>query len=109
MHRRAFMLLAGSLAAPSYARAAAPSGAAFQVNGLLLLRAYESFVEEHLSGLLRAMRAIARTSDAQSGEWAKVRAPLFELGEQSPTYATAWFAPKDGSYYTIASDGPSGL
>lgn len=108
MHRRAVLLGAVGVAIAGSADAAA-NASAFRVNSLLLLRAYQSFVEEHLSGLLRAMRAVARTADAQSGEWGRVRAALFELGEQSPTYATAWFAPADGSYYTIATDGPSGL
>lgn len=110
MRRRAFLLSAASLALAPGVRAATPAPPPlFQVSGLLLLRAYQSFVEEHLSGLLRALRAIARTADAQAGEWARINAALYELGEQSPTYATAWFAPADGSYYTIASNGPSGL
>jgi hypothetical protein len=109
MQRRLFLAAAGALVVATQASAAARPDEAYDVDAFLLLRAYQSFVEEHLSGLLRAMRAIARTSDAQSAEWEKIRPALYELGEHSPTYASTWFAPADGAYYSVATDGPTGL
>jgi hypothetical protein len=112
MHRRLFLGAAGALVIAAQARAetrAERAQGAYDVDAFLLLRAYQSFVEEHLSGLLRAMRAIARTSDAKSGQWDRIRPALYELGEHSPTYASTWFAPADGAYYSVSTDGPTGL
>ena len=72
----------------------------FKIDGSLVLRAYRSLVEEHFAGVLRGIRALAVTGDAQKGDWASARAALMHLRGDLATAATVWFAQPDGSYAT---------
>lgn len=108
MRRRTFLSAGLGLAAAPAARAR-DGPAEFDVAGRLLLRAYQAFVETHLAGVLRSLRALARTSDAQSGQWSRVEPALRELSADSATYATIWYARPDGSYFSLATNGASGL
>lgn len=79
---------------------------AFEVDAHTALDAYQGLVEEHLAGVLRSIRALAVTPEAQTGEWAAVEPALKRLSEDLATDATVWFALPDGSYTSTAS-GPS--
>jgi methyl-accepting chemotaxis protein len=110
MRRRAFLSAGLGLAATAAAPEASgqPDAADFLVGGRLLLRAYQGFVEEHLAGVLSGLRALARTSDARSGDWARIKAPLYEISADSATYATVWRAAADGAYSSLATAGSGG-
>ena len=92
------VLLALAGAAPARAQA---SGVAFTTDGRVALEACRTVVEEHLGGILRAAKAVAATSDARSGQWARVKPALAELGADTPTTAAVWFARPDGAYDTV--------
>lgn len=109
MQRRAFLTAGLSLAAAPAAAAVRDGGSGFTVGGRQLLLAYQGFVEQHLSGVLRALHALAQTSDAQSGEWARMQAALRVLATESATYATVWLAAPDGAYSSLATAGQTGL
>lgn len=68
------------------------------------LKAYQSLVEEHLSGILRAEKALAATSDAKSAQWENIKPALASLGMNLSTGAAVWFALPDGNYYTVEGD-----
>lgn len=92
------VLLALAGAASSRAQ---PPGAAFTTDGRVVLEACRTVVEEHLGGILRAANSVAATSDAQSGQWARMKPALAALGADTPTIAAVWFARPDGSYDTV--------
>lgn len=75
---------------------------AVTVDGRLVLQAYRSLVDEHLSGVLRALKALAATSDAASGDWERIKPALVQLGQTLPTAAAVWFMAPDGRYHTVA-------
>ena len=107
MQRRTFLLSSALLtvAAATPAKAGAGPGP-FKVDGHIALQAYQALVEDHLTGVLRAIRALAATSDAQTRSWASIRPALDRLSQDLTTDATVWFALPDGSYASTAS-GPS--
>ena len=72
----------------------------FKIDGALLLQAYRSLVEEHLAGVLRTLRTLAVTTDAQKGNWDSISSALMRLRGDLFTAATVWFAQPDGSYAT---------
>ena len=80
--------------------AAATDLSHFKIDGSLLLQAYRSLVEEHFAGVLRGIRALAVTGDAQKGDWASARPALMRLRGDLATAATIWFAQPGGSYAT---------
>lgn len=104
--RRRDILVAGS----ALALAGLPAGAAeakqdgFTVSGRVALDAYRGLVEEHLAGVLNALKALAATSDAQSGEWDRARPALATLADGVPTEAAFWLAQPDGSYRNTTND-----
>ena len=69
------------------------------------LGAYRGMVEEHAEGIIRALRVIADTSEAQSAKTEEYRPLLMRLSEDLTTDATAWFALPDGSYFATESSG----
>lgn len=110
MARRSFLLsaFAASLALspPALAKAAA-APVAFQVDGALALKAYQGMVEEHLQGVLRTIKALAVTAEAQSGDWKQIQPALAQLSAGLPTDATISYVQPDGSYATTSLGGPS--
>jgi hypothetical protein len=100
MDRRSFLAAAGGGLALATAARAAPPDTTFEIDGRVALRAYQALVEEHLAGVLRALRAVASTSDAQTGQWAAIRPALDRLSQDLVTDATLWFARPDGGYDT---------
>jgi methyl-accepting chemotaxis protein len=108
MDRRSLLVSGALLAAATAAGAAAGTGpATFSIDGHVVLQAYQALVEEHLTGVLRAIRALAATSDAQTGSWTSIRPALDRLSQDLTTDATVWFAMPDGGYATTAA-GPVG-
>jgi hypothetical protein len=108
MYRRSFLVSGVLLAAASATGAAAMAGpATFRIDGHVVLQAYQALVEEHLTGVLRAIKALAATSDAQTGSWTSIRPALDRLSQDLTTDATVWFALPDGGYSTTQA-GPVG-
>jgi methyl-accepting chemotaxis protein len=105
MHRRSFLILSafllGATTKPGIAEQ--PSSGAFTVDSRVALAMYRALVEEHLTGVLDALRALAATSDAQSADWERIKPALSRLSEDLPTDAAVWFARPDGSYFTTES------
>src|SRR4051794_34521486 len=104
MRRRGFLCSGMGLLAASGAAAAAKPSPGFTVAADALLRAYQALVEEHLSGCLRGLRGLSRTSEAASGDWATIRPAVYQTGADSPTYATIWYAKADGGYFSVSTD-----
>jgi hypothetical protein len=61
-------------------------------------------VEEHVSGVLRALRVIAVTDAAKSGSWEKVKPLVDRLSEDLATDATTWFVHPDGQYFSTEGE-----
>jgi hypothetical protein len=72
------------------------------------LGAYRGMVEEHLTGVLNTVKALAATEDVQSADWDRMRGALAALAGRTPDAVAVWFAKPDGSYYTVAK-GATGL
>jgi Cache domain len=87
-----------SASAPSRAEGAA---GAFTVDARVVLDAFQRVVEEHLTGALYGLRALAATSDVQSGDWDRIKGPLGQFSGDLPNDAVMWFVKPDGSYSTV--------
>jgi methyl-accepting chemotaxis protein len=107
MDRRAFVASGALLAFAGTARAQ-PAPAPFVTDARVALGAYRTAVDEHLQGVLRALKALAATSDARSGRWTDIRPGLAALAADLPTAAAVFFAAPDGAYSTVER-GPTGL
>ncbi|MDO8296241.1 MAG: hypothetical protein Q7T19_07355, partial [Caulobacter sp.] len=57
--------------------------------------------EAHLGGVLSALKGLARTGDARSGRWGRIRPALSILADDIATEAAVWFARPDGRYLTV--------
>jgi len=105
MRRRDVLIAGSALTLAGMATGAAEAKErGFSVSGRVALDAYRGLVEEHLAGVLRALTALAATSDAQSGEWDRARRALAALADDLPTEAAIWFAQPDGSYRNTTND-----
>lgn len=107
MDRRHLIGAGAVLPFVSFPPAVAADADSFAVDGHIALKAYKGLVEEHLGGILRALRALATTSDVRSGDWPLISPPLQEFARDFASAAAVWYARADGSYYT-ADGGPSG-
>jgi len=83
---------------PAWAFAAPP--AVPPVDAQVALGAYQGLVEEHLAGVMRAAKSVARSREATSGNWRAVRPLLDELAQGLETAALAMYVLPDGSYYS---------
>ena len=90
-----------SAPAPSFAEGA---GGAFTVDARIALDAYRGLVEDHLTGALYGLKALAATGDVQSGDWDRIKGPLGQFSADMPNDAVMWFAKTDGSYATVEKD-----
>lgn len=107
MNKRRF--LAGGVLAlllTSRLQPAAAEGSSFTVDAQVALEAYRAVVEEHLTGILNALKAVARSSEAMSGDWKQVQPLVAELAKDIVSQAAVWYALPDGSYDTAAG-GPT--
>lgn len=101
MKRRTFLVAGSMLALVGFAGSPLRAdGGTFTVDGRVALNAYRGLVEEHLTGILNALKALAATADAQSGGWERIRPALQALGAELTTDAAVWLALPDGSYRT---------
>jgi hypothetical protein len=73
----------------------------FTTDARVTLNTYTALVEEHLSWILKGLKALASTEGAVSGDWERIRGPLSELGKGIDTNAAVWFVRPDGSYCTV--------
>jgi hypothetical protein len=69
------------------------------------LGAFRGVVEEHVTGIRRALRIVAESPEARSADWAKIGPLLKRLSDDLPTDATAWFVLPDGSYSATEAGG----
>jgi len=94
-----FILAVVSL--PTCVRGAGAAEDGFSLDARVTLRAYTALVESHFEGVLDGAQTLAATSDAQAGDWARIKRPLAIYAHGVPTAAAVWFARPDGTYYTI--------
>lgn len=73
------------------------------------LGAYRGLVEEHVTGIRRALRVIAESPEARSALWERCGPLLKRLSDDLTTDATAWFALPDGSYSATEGGGETDL
>ncbi len=65
------------------------------------LNAYAALVDEELESTRNGLRILAVTENAGSGEWDRIKVPLVQLADDTPTSVAVWFARPDGSYFTV--------
>lgn len=97
---RVFSLFASAVMLAAFSLVAHAEPQPLTTDARVTLKAYQGLVEEHLVGILRAEKALAATSDAQSAQWENIRPALERLSVGLGTGAAIWFALPDGSYYT---------
>lgn len=66
----------------------------------LALEIIAALTDGQLRAVLRPLEVLAGTTEAQSGEWQKIRSLLALLEGKEPE-ARTWYALPDGSYYTV--------
>ena len=103
----ALITLASTMLANLPARAEAPTASTkmASVGAQVALNAYQGLIEEHLSGVLRSIKVIAASTEAQSANWEQSRPMLDRLDKELETDASVWFAMPDGKYYSTNADG----
>ena len=106
-HMMALITLASTMLANFPARAEAPTASTkmASVDAQVALNAYQGLIEEHLSGVLRSIKVIAASTEAQSANWEQSRPMLDRLDKELETDASVWFAMPDGKYYSTNADG----
>jgi hypothetical protein len=67
----------------------------------LLLNAYAALAEEHIGGVLRCLKILSVSDEAESGRWDSMKGLLAEFGNSGINAAAVWFARPDGSYYSV--------
>ena len=65
------------------------------------LNAYAALVDQEFAHTRSALRTLAASENARSGDWGRIRGPLAILAEGEPTSAAVWFARPDGSYFAV--------
>lgn len=76
----------------------------FAPDASIALNAYRGMVEEHVSGVMRALRVIAASNEAKTSSWDEVKPLLERFSEDLTTDATTWFVHPDGRYFSTAKD-----
>lgn len=76
----------------------------FGTDAHVAVSAYRGMVEEHAEGIVRALRIIASTDEARSGDWEKIKPLLNTLSSSLETDATAWFVLPDGKYHATETE-----
>ena len=103
----ALITLASTMLANLPARAETPTASTkmARVDTQVALNAYQGLIEEHLSGVMRSIKVIAASTEAQSANWEQSRPMLDRLDKELETDASVWFAMPDGKYYSTNADG----
>lgn len=68
------------------------------------LNSFAALAEDHVAGVLRDLKLLATTQEAQSGKWENIKPLLVELRKSGIKAAAVWFVRPDGSYYTTEKD-----
>lgn len=68
------------------------------------LNSFAALAEDHVAGVLRDLKLLAVTQEAQSGKWENIKPLLAELRKSGIQAAAVWFVRPDGSYYTTEKD-----
>lgn len=79
---------------------AAHDSAVFTVDGRIALHALMSLSDAHLRKMADVLTVLARTDDARSGDWARIRGPLAAIAPMNVP-AQHWFALPGGRYWTV--------
>jgi hypothetical protein len=66
----------------------------------LLLNSFAALGEGHVEQVLRGLKLISVTEEAQSGEWEKMKGLLTAFERSGIKAAAVWFVRPDGSYYS---------
>ena len=90
---------------PARAETPAASTKTATVDAQVVLNAYQGLVEEHLSGVLHSIRAVAVSSEAKSANWERTKPMLDRLSKDLETDASVWYAMPDGKYYSTNAEG----
>jgi hypothetical protein len=64
------------------------------------LNAYSALVDQEFEHTRAALRILAASDNARSGDWSRIQELLAILAKGAPTSAAVWFARPDGSYFT---------
>jgi hypothetical protein len=67
----------------------------------LLLNSFAALGEGHVEQVLRGLKLISVTEEAQSGEWEKMKGLLTAFERSGVKAAAVWFVQPDGSYYSV--------
>ena len=70
----------------------------------IALRAYSALVDLEFENTRDALRIVAASENARSGNWARIKQPLLALAKGTPDSAAIWFARPDGSYFTTSDE-----
>jgi hypothetical protein len=100
--RLVFVVLALVIAPRALAAAPAPP-----VDPAVGLNAFAALVDQDIAHTRAALRTLAATEEARSGNWSRIKAPLTVLAQSLPEAARVWYARTDGAFSTTA-DGPTG-
>lgn len=90
---------------PARAEAPAASTKTATVDAQVVLNAYQGLVEDHLSGVLHSIRAVAVSSEAKSANWERTKPMLDCLSNDLETDAAVWLAMPDGTYFSTDAEG----
>jgi methyl-accepting chemotaxis protein len=94
-------MTAGVGGAPAMAQTGGEgAGPTFAVSGRVALASLMSLSDGHLERMTQALRLLATTDAARSGDWDRVKGPLAEVGKVNVA-ALNWFALPDGSYWSV--------
>jgi hypothetical protein len=88
----------GIAAAPTVASAA--QDASITVDGNVALSSLMALGDGHLESMAASLQTLAASSEAQSADWSRIRAPL-RLVAGSNVDALLWFARPDGTYWDL--------
>jgi hypothetical protein len=95
------LMLSLSAAAAGEMAPVQDQGTISMANSRLLLNSFAALGEGHVENVLRVLKIMSVTEEAQSGEWEKMRGVLDEFGRSGIKAEVVWFARPDGSYYTV--------
>jgi hypothetical protein len=104
-HRAAIVLVVPVLLALGCAAKTASEDEPIAVDGSVALGALMALGDGHLERIAGHLQMLARTDDAKSGDWERIRGPL-GAAEDLPHLALLWFARPDGSYWSV-QEGPA--
>ena len=89
--RIALLLCVALVQVPSASVCAAQASRdSIELDGRLALRGYEAMVEAHLGGVLNALKALAATQEAASGDWQRLKPMLAAYARGVSSAAAVW-------------------